>query len=466
MLILVPAGFLNKMKRNDNEVLLHCCCAPCSSAIIEWMLAHDVCPTLYYFNPNIFPEEEYLIRKNECTRFASSLGLDIIDEDYDHEAWRCTVHGMEQEPERGARCLECFKMRLLQAARKAVELGFGVFTTTLASSRWKSLEQINAAGRWAVEQVQRETGQSIRFDDRNWRKGGLQQRRNELLKQYGFYNQLYCGCEFSLEAMKRKSKMIHLPEVQSTNTWMLDALAQGTVLSDETVVYTMRQTAGRGQMGNSWESEPDKNIAFSMLLCPEFLPIKEQFVISQMCSLAIVEALDELRAAQGLSPDELHLSIKWPNDIYAGDSKLGGILIENRLMGGTLQHSVLGVGLNVNQINWIGNAPNPVSLKLLGVQTSPMQVLEIVTRHIAGLYDALRDKKEMAATIHECYMQRLYRKDGFHPYYDPQRDEHFDAEIAGVDAQGPLQLRLPSGEERRYWFKEVKFVLPCGVTKE
>ena len=150
-------------------------------------------------------------------------------------------------------------------------------------------------------------------------------------------------------------KMIHLPEVRSTNTWMLDALAQGTPLADETVVYTMRQTAGRGQMGNSWEAEPDKNISFSMLLCPTFLPIREQFVISQLCSLAIVEALDEIAAEQGIRPEDLRLCIKWPNDIYAGDMKLGGILIENRLVGTTFQHCVLGIGLNVNQTQWIGN---------------------------------------------------------------------------------------------------------------
>lgn len=192
------------MQKESKEVLLHCCCAPCSSAIIEWMLAHDVRPTLYYFNPNIYPEEEYLIRKNECTRYAASLSLDIIDDDYDHEAWRCDVKGLEDAPERGPRCLQCFKLRLLHAAQKAAELGFDVFTTTLASSRWKSLEQINAAGKWAVEQVLQETGKTVRFDDRNWRKGGLQQRRNELLKENGFYNQLYCGCEFSLEAMKKK----------------------------------------------------------------------------------------------------------------------------------------------------------------------------------------------------------------------------------------------------------------------
>ena len=450
------------MQRAENEVLLHCCCAPCSSAIIEWMLAHDVRPTLYYFNPNIFPEEEYLIRKNECTRYAASLDLDIIDDDYDHEAWRCQVKGMEMEPERGARCLQCFKMRLLHAARKAVELGFEVFTTTLASSRWKSLTQINEAGHWAAKKVSEETGKTVRFDDRNWRKGGLQQRRNELLKENGFYNQLYCGCEFSLEAMKKR---YHLPEVQSTNTYLLDLLAQGTTLPDTTVIYTLRQTAGRGQMGNSWESELDKNILFSMLLSPTFLPIREQFLLSQICSLGIVETLDELIRTQHLQ-DEVKLSIKWPNDIYAGDGKLCGILIENRLMGGTLQHSVLGVGINVNQEKWIGNAPNPVSLKMLGIQTDPLTVLDLVTKHIVELYNAFRDNKEMANVIRERYMQRLYRKDGYYAYYDPAKDEHFDAEIAGVDAQGPLMLRLPSGEVRSYWFKEVKFVLPCGVTKE
>lgn len=443
-------------------MLLHCCCAPCSSAIIEWMLAHDVRPTLYYFNPNIFPEEEYLIRKNECTRYAASLDLDIIDGDYDHEAWRCQVKGMEMEPERGARCLQCFKMRLLHAARMAVELGFGVFTTTLASSRWKSLTQINEAGHWAAKKVSEETGKTVRFDDRNWRKGGLQQRRNELLKENGFYNQLYCGCEFSMEAMKKR---YHLPEVQSTNTYLLDLLAQGTTLPDTTVIYTLRQTAGRGQMGNSWESEMDKNILFSMLLCPTFLPIREQFLLSQICSLGIVEALDELIRTQHLQ-DEVKLSIKWPNDIYAGDGKLCGILIENRLMGGTLQHSVLGVGINVNQEKWIGNAPNPVSLKMLGVETDPLTVLDLVTKHIVELYHALRDNKEMANVIRERYMQHLYRKDGYYAYYDPAKDEQFHAEIEGVDAQGPLMLRLTSGEVRSYWFKEVKFVLPCGVTKE
>ena len=188
------------------KVLLHCCCAPCSSAILEWMLQNDVVPVIYYCNPNIYPLAEYEIRKNEITCYAQQLGIEIIEDEYDHGQWLEQVRGLEQEPERGGRCLVCFKMRLLRAARKAAELGIDEFTTTLASSRWKSLEQITEAGEWAASQVNQsgEAPIQVHFDARNWRKGGLQQRRNELLKQNGFYNQLYCGCEFSREAMQRK----------------------------------------------------------------------------------------------------------------------------------------------------------------------------------------------------------------------------------------------------------------------
>ena len=177
-----------------SQILLHCCCAPCSSAILEWMQGHGVLPIIFYSNPNIYPAEEYQIRKNEITRYAKELNLEIIEDDYDHETWLNEVKGLEQEPERGNRCLQCFKLRMLRSAKKAVELGLPEFTTTLASSRWKSLDQINAAGRWAAEQV----GGKVKFNEKNWRKGGLQERRNQLLKEIGFYNQLYCGCEFSM----------------------------------------------------------------------------------------------------------------------------------------------------------------------------------------------------------------------------------------------------------------------------
>lgn len=196
-------------------VLLHACCAPCSSAIVEWLLAHDITPVIYYYNPNIYPREEYEIRKNESKRHAESLGILWIDDDrlrnnrlskseirtgasrpcgYEemHTSWRQAVCGLENEPERGKRCEACFYHRLLATARKAQELGIPYFATTLASSRWKNLEQINAAGDKAAAEIN-----GVHFWAQNWRKEGLQERRNELLKEYRFYNQLYCGCEFS-----------------------------------------------------------------------------------------------------------------------------------------------------------------------------------------------------------------------------------------------------------------------------
>lgn len=174
------------------QVLLHACCAPCSSAIVEWMLQHEVRPTIFYFNPNIFPKEEYEIRKEESKRHAESLGLQWIDGDYDHQRWLEEVRGLEGEPERGSRCLQCFTYRLTVAALQAKKLGLEWFTTTLASSRWKRLDQITEAGLKAQQAVE-----GTLFWAQNWRKGGLQERRNQLLHEYDFYNQQYCGCEFS-----------------------------------------------------------------------------------------------------------------------------------------------------------------------------------------------------------------------------------------------------------------------------
>ena len=189
---------------NCQRVLLHACCAPCSSAIVEWLLAHHIEPIIYYFNPNIYPLDEYEKRKNESKRHAASLGVEWIDDDPCHEQWLCAVKGLEHEPERGKRCEACFYFRLLAAARKAQELGIGWFATTLASSRWKNLEQVNAAGEKAAQTVS-SLQSVVRFWAQNWRKDGLQERRNALLKEYGFYNQTYCGCEFSLAASQERA---------------------------------------------------------------------------------------------------------------------------------------------------------------------------------------------------------------------------------------------------------------------
>ena len=174
------------------KVLLHACCAPCSSAIVECLMDNGIRPVIFYSNSNIYPLEEYGHRLNECLRYAKKWGLEIVDDEYDHNAWEGCAVGLENEPERGGRCLQCFKFRLLRAAKYASEHGFEVLTTTLASSRWKSLDQVNEAGRWACAQVQ-----GVTWWDQNWRKGGLQERRNQIIKEEDFYNQLYCGCEYS-----------------------------------------------------------------------------------------------------------------------------------------------------------------------------------------------------------------------------------------------------------------------------
>ena len=218
--IIIPDGL--------HEVLLHACCAPCSSAIVEWMLQHDIRPTIFYYNPNIYPREEYEIRKNESKRHAESLNIPWIDGDYDHEAWLTQMAGLEHEPERGSRCERCFRSRLLATALKAQELGIPYFATTLASSRWKNLDQIHRAGIQAQQALASSvphdatlshspaapSSPSVLYDatlshpsatpsyplfwPQNWRKGGLQDRRNQLLHEYAFYNQQYCGCEFSI----------------------------------------------------------------------------------------------------------------------------------------------------------------------------------------------------------------------------------------------------------------------------
>ena len=212
------------------EVLLHACCAPCSSAIVEWLMGHGVRPTIFYFNPNIWPREEYEIRKNESKRHAEKLGIQWIDGDYQHETWCQYVKGMENEPERGSRCQECFVLRLTETARKAQELGIRYFATTLASSRWKSLEQIERAGHLAEQRAE-----GVVFWAQNWRKGGLQERRNQLLKENQFYNQQYCGCEFSarngantkplLRQQMREAKQQHQAQLAKMSEEVIERLA-------------------------------------------------------------------------------------------------------------------------------------------------------------------------------------------------------------------------------------------------
>lgn len=194
----------NGENAEGHQVLLHACCAPCSAAIVECMLRNKMKPTVFFSNSNIYPLDEYNTRKNEIIRFLEEQEVPYVEDEYDHEEWRNTIKGLENEPERGSRCSCCFRFRLSRAALYAQAHGFDLLTTTLASSRWKNIQQIDLAGHQAVEACP-----DVEWWDMNWRKGGLQNRRNELLHINQFYNQLYCGCEFSLatsSAMNKKQE--------------------------------------------------------------------------------------------------------------------------------------------------------------------------------------------------------------------------------------------------------------------
>jgi hypothetical protein len=177
----------------EKKVLLHSCCAPCSGEVMEAMAASGIDYTIYFYNPNIHPREEYELRKAENIRFAEKEGIPFIDADYDTDNWFARAKGLEWEPEKGARCTMCFDMRFERTALYAHENGFPVITSCLGISRWKDIDQINGCGERAASKYA-----GLTYWTFNWRKGGGAQRMLEISKRENFYQQEYCGCIYSL----------------------------------------------------------------------------------------------------------------------------------------------------------------------------------------------------------------------------------------------------------------------------
>ena len=204
--ILTPEG-LRHADGRPARVLLHCCCGPCSTAILEWMTGAGIRPGVFFSTANIALYAEYVRRRETLAAYAASYSLPVTDDAYDPEAWLEAVarealpeRGTDRAetmallariPERGARCQACFRFRLDRAAAHAAAQEYDLLTTTLASSRWKDLRQVDAAGTAAC------TGTGVVWWGQNWRKGGLQERRSCLIRETGMYNQPYCGCVFS-----------------------------------------------------------------------------------------------------------------------------------------------------------------------------------------------------------------------------------------------------------------------------
>lgn len=214
------------------------------------------------------------------------------------------------------------------------------------------------------------------------------------------------------------------------------------------IILAQRQTAGRGQRGHTWESREGENLTFSLLLEPQFLPPSEQFLISECVALGVCDALLHYG---------IEAQIKWTNDIYIGDRKLAGILIEHKLQGSALARTVAGIGLNVNQKAFSDDLPNPISMaQATGREFDREEVLQTVATSLMARYEQLREggAKELQADYH----QRLYRLGQEHCYALPD-GSRFRGIIRGVEPTGALRIENERGELLSFLFKEVEFVI-------
>lgn len=238
----------------------------------------------------------------------------------------------------------------------------------------------------------------------------------------------------------------HVAETDSTNSSVrriaCPAGAEGVVLT------TDFQTHGRGAGANRWESERGRNLLFSVLLHPTHIAPSRQFVLTEVLSLALRDALASLTGVA--------LTVKWPNDIYAGDKKLVGVLIENTISGQCLATTVMGVGVNVNQTHFVSDAPNPTSVALLtGHEADREALLRDVVRRLLSYLDFTHTGRE--GELHALYLSHLYRRHLAARYAD--HEGAFTARLTDVEPEGFLVLTDTEGRRRRYAFKEVSFIL-------
>jgi BirA family transcriptional regulator, biotin operon repressor / biotin---[acetyl-CoA-carboxylase] ligase len=241
------------------------------------------------------------------------------------------------------------------------------------------------------------------------------------------------------------ASILYLNETDSTNQYLINLL-ELKKLDEGTAVVSFTQTKGRGQRGNKWQSEPGKNICYSIVIHPEFIPARNQFIISQVIALAVKSFLDDYTK---------NISIKWPNDIYCNNKKIAGILIENQLNGSLISNSVIGIGININQENFVPELPNPTSLFQITGKEFDLEELsnKLHNKIVLSLEELSRETED---DIQRFYVNNLYRRDGFHAYRDEKGD--FSAKIRGVNAQGNLILEHEDGTVKSYAFKEVAYI--------
>jgi len=243
-----------------------------------------------------------------------------------------------------------------------------------------------------------------------------------------------------------KATIIRLPETESTNSHAIRLLAQSRP-AEGSVIITDHQTKGKGLDTNSWESEKGKNLTFSLILYPEFTADR-QFVFNKAVSLGICDFLQAELPAQ-------KVTIKWPNDIYLGDKKACGILIQNSVIGNRFDYVVVGIGLNVNQTLFMSDAPNPISMKMITSKDYNLDILlEKLLDSVIMRYAQV--KPESSSKIENDYFKSLYRAMEWHKYL--VKNDKITARITGTNEYGQLILETENGEVLVCDLKEVKFV--------
>lgn len=241
------------------------------------------------------------------------------------------------------------------------------------------------------------------------------------------------------------SKIIRIDQIDSTNNYAAEQILTKRP-QEGTLFISDRQVGGRGQASNRWESEPYQNLTFSVVLYPDYLPIQEQFLISKAFSLSVVDFLR-------LHTDRV--TIKWPNDIYVGNRKVCGMLIENSIHHDKIGSCIVGIGLNINQMNFVSDAPNPISLKQITGKTLPLdlaltQLCNCMTHRYAAILE------DQCDALHHDYLFALYRLGEWHHFADQNTD--YIGRILGVDEFGRLVIEDQKGRHSSYNFKEVRYL--------
>lgn len=241
-----------------------------------------------------------------------------------------------------------------------------------------------------------------------------------------------------------KTKIIRLEEIDSTNRYLKNYREEG----DEEMIVAVAdyQAAGKGQGTHTWESEKGKNLLFSIKVYPHWIPVRRQFVLSMAGALAVKDALDSYVE---------NITLKWPNDVYWNDKKISGTLIENTIDSKGIKSCVFGIGLNVNQLVFHSDAPNPVSLaQILGHEVDRDEVLKKILDGFEKYYELLHRADYM--DVSGIYHLSLYRRKGFHPYRDA--DGEFEGALVEVEDDGHLILHDRQGRIRSYAFGEISIV--------